>query len=303
MVVSREPKPELMKFFLDQFKMEARELHEKGMKFKFKNDGIERTLTFTVLCIIADSVARTVLQFRMQFNSYVSCPYCYYVGFYLNSVKFPFGGSVCALRTHDSHMKDVSMVEQNGKNFNGVKGRSSFCDFPNVDMVKSFTLDAMHNDVLGITEQIWDLMRPQLTVSQRNEMDLMLLKIQPPHELHRIPGKLSKKSLWKATHWKAYMLYYSIPLLREIIPTKLFHLLEDYALFVNSMYILSTTDITPVDLQQCEKDMMIFTAKVEMDYGLRAMTFNVHLGGHAVTNVEELGPLWDTTINSQKIFS
>lgn len=42
MVVSKEPKPELMKLFIDQFKVEARALHEKEMKFTFKNDGIER---------------------------------------------------------------------------------------------------------------------------------------------------------------------------------------------------------------------------------------------------------------------
>ncbi|XP_043469392.1 uncharacterized protein LOC122503051 [Leptopilina heterotoma] len=291
MVVSKEPKPELMKLFIDQFKVEARALHEKGMKFTFKNDGIERTKTFTVLCIIADSVARAVLQFRMQFNAYMSCTYCYLMGFFLNCVKFPFIGSVSAsLRTHESHMKNVFMVEKNGKPVNDVKGRSSFCDYPNVDMVKSFTLDAMHNDVLGITEQIWDLMRPKLSVFQRNEMDTMLIKIQPPHEIHRIPAKLSKKSLWKS-----YMLYYSIPLLHQILPTDLFHLLEHYALFVNSMYTLSTTNITAEDLQQCKEDMMSFTANVEIDYGLTAMTFNMHLGSHAVTNVKESGPLWATS--------
>ncbi|XP_051176342.1 uncharacterized protein LOC127291318 isoform X3 [Leptopilina boulardi] len=226
MVVSKEPRPDLMNLFIDQFKEQARVLHEKGMKFKFKIDDIERTITFTLLCIIADSVARAVLQCRMQFNSYCSCSYCYIIGLFCKSVKFPFVGSCCALRTHDSHMNDVKLAEKEGKVVNGVKGRSSFCNFPNVDMVLSFSLDFMHNGVLGITEQMWDLMRSKLTKAQRADVDSLLTKIQPPHEVHRIPGKLCKTSLWKATHWKAYMLYYSIPVLREVLPTTLLPILE-----------------------------------------------------------------------------
>lgn len=82
------------------------------------------------------------------------------------------------------------------------------------------------------------------------------------------------------------MLYYSIPLLQQILSTGLFHSLEYYALFANFMYTLSTTKINDEDLQQYKEDMMSFTANVEIDFGLTAMTFNMHLGSHAVTNVK-----------------
>lgn len=127
----------------------------------------------------------------------------------------------------------------------------------------------------------------------------MLLQIQPPHEVHRVPCKLSKKSCWKATSWKAYMLFYSVPLLEDVLSIEY---LEHYALFINSMFLLSTTNITMQDLQKCEKDILTFVAFVEIHYGVSAMAFNMHLLLHAVRNVKWSGPLWSTSAFAFKNF-
>lgn len=293
MVVTNEPQPHLMNLFIDKFKEEAIHLHTIGLTLKLAND-CKVTLTFTPFCVIADSVAKALLQCRMKYNGYCSCSYCYQLGFYSGIVKFPFIGSDCEQRTHSSHMEDVEKTESLGKTVRGVKGRSSFCDFPNIDMVYSFNLDFMHNGILGVAEQIWLLIKAKISASERRSLDNLLTRIQPPRELHRKPEKLTKISCWKATNWKAWLLHYSVPLLMTIesLPIDLLH---HYALFVNAMFILSKTNISENDLFQCKLDLLKFVAHVEIHYGISAMTFNVHLLLHATENVCNTGPSWATS--------
>ncbi|XP_043465742.1 uncharacterized protein LOC122500736 [Leptopilina heterotoma] len=293
MVVTNEPQPHLMNLFIDKFKEEAIHLHTAGLTLELAND-CKITLTFTPFCVIADSPAKALLQCRMKYNGYCSCSYCYQFGFYCGIVKFPFIGSDCEQRTHSSHMEDVEKMESLGKTVRGVKGRSSFCNFPNIDMVYSFNLDFMHNGILGVAEQIWLLIKAKISASERRSLDNLLIRIQPPRELHRKPEKLTKISCWKATNWKAWLLHYSVPLLMTIesLPIDLLH---HYALFVNAMFILSKTYISQNDLLQCRLDLLKFVAHVEIHYGISAMTFNVHLLLHATENVINTGPAWATS--------
>lgn len=258
MIVAHEPQPSLMNLFIDKFKEQAVSLHEKGIKLNFPEDNCTQTLTFSPLCIIADSAARPLLQNRLKYNGYCSCRYCYQLGFHCGIVKFPFVGSDCTQRTHKSHMADVRAVEAKGSSVNGVKGRSAFCDFPNIDMVKSFSLDGMHNGIIGCSDQMWELMSLALTKTQRRDLDNLLMKIQPTRELHRVPAPLSKKKCWKATHWKAWMLYHSVPLLMEVNLRN--DWLKHYMLFVSSMFILNKTNISRDDLIKCKEYLLTFVA-------------------------------------------
>lgn len=209
-------------------------------------------------------------------------------------VIFPFIGSECEQRTHESHMMDVQKAETEGKIVRGVKGRSSFCDFLTIDMVFSFILDYMHNGILGAAEQIWHLIKTNILASERRSLDNLITHIQPPRELHRKQEKLTKLNCWKATNWKAWLLHYSIPLLltvKSLPATLLYH----YALFVNLMYVFSKTNITKDDLLKSRTDFIEFVAHVEINYGISAMTFNVHLLLHAVDNVLNSRPFWATS--------
>lgn len=244
------------------------------------------------LCVTADSVARPVLQNRVQYNGYYGCSYCYQLGTYCNSVKYSFLEVNSELRTHVSHMQDILFAEEKKSFVRGVKGRSAFCKLTTLDMVWSFVLDSMHNGVLGVTVQLWDLWFKLLTPSQRRLIDDLLLLIKPPRDLYRLPGQLSNKNNWKATQWKAWLFYYSIPILYGILSNEI---MEHYALFVNSMYTLSKELITETELDKCEEDLIIFVAKFEQLYGMEAMTFNIHVLLHLVENVRRSGPLWATS--------
>lgn len=112
--------------------------------------------------------------------------------------------------------------------------------------------------------------------------------------MHRKSETLTKLGNWKATNWKAWVLYFSIPLLLTVksLPVDL---LQHYALFVNAMYILSKTKITSDDLLKCKKYLLEFVAYMEINYTISVMTFNIHMLVHAVENVKNTGPFWATS--------
>lgn len=74
-------------------------------------------------------------------------------------------------------MLDVENSETKGMIIRGVKGRSSFCDFPNVDMIRSFNLDSMHNGILGVAEQMWILLKTRMTPLERKHINDLLMSI------------------------------------------------------------------------------------------------------------------------------
>ena len=295
MVLRSEPKPDLMNLFIGEFIKQANYLSE-GIRIKLAGHNEEINIRLVPFCVVADSVARPILQNRFQFNGYFGCSYCYDKGLYVSKVgmKYPFLESESILRTHSSHMKDIAEVLARGSSVRGVKGESAFCSAPSIDMVWGFPIDYMHNSILGITEQLWNYWNENVfSPAERKAIDELILQIQPPRDLHRAPQTITNKSLWKATHWKAWLLYYSIPILSQFLPK---NLLEHYALFVNSTYTLLKTEITNDELIKCEEDLMIFVANYQILDGVEKMTFNVHIVMHAVTSVRLTGPYWATSV-------
>lgn len=179
MVNDHEPKPELMNLFIDMFNEQAKLLHTEGFSFVTCVNGISEEYHCRLIhvCIVADSKAKPVLQFRFQYNGYYGCSYCYQLEIYCNSVKYPFIDAEPESRTHNSHMEDVLHAKLKKSSVRGVKGRSSFCDFTTIDMIWSFVLNAMHNAILGVVVQLWVKL---ITPLQRREIDDLLQKLRPP---------------------------------------------------------------------------------------------------------------------------
>ncbi|XP_051176161.1 uncharacterized protein LOC127291224 [Leptopilina boulardi] len=197
MIVKNEPKPNLMNLFINAFIEQANHLHSKGMKVKIAHLDSEIEIHFTPSGAVADSVARPILQNRLQFNGYFGCSFCCQRGVFIFKIglRYPFVSEEPELRSHTSHMKDIACAKEQGSFFQGVKGESAFIDLANIDMVWSFSLDYMHNAVLGVTEQIWKKWIKELTAEQRREIDKLLLLQKPPRDLHRSTEKIFSKSI------------------------------------------------------------------------------------------------------------
>ena len=289
MIVKTEPKPDLMNLFINEFSKQANRLHTEGITITFPNEGKQVTIHFTPIFVVADSVARPILQNRLQHNGYCGCSYCYHGGQHVKGkgMKYPFLEKEPGLRTHKSHLQDVTNAKKHGSFVRGVKSESAFIGVPNIDMVWGFPLDYLHNALFGVTEQVWDDWNKRLKPTQRRDIDSLLLLIQPPRDVYRSTEKISSKSVWKATHWRSWLLFYCLPICSRYIPS---NLLEHFALFVNSMFTLLKMEISEDELNTCELNLLKFVAQYEILYGIEHMTFNVHALLHLVESVRQSSP-------------
>ena len=73
------------------------------------------------------------------------------------------------------------------------------------------------------------------------QIDEQLLKQQPPHDFSRVPRSIKKhRNYWKASEFRNFLLYSSLPLLLDALPPLYFH---HFALLVCSMHILLQSEL------------------------------------------------------------
>lgn len=197
------------------------------------------------------------------------------------------------LKDVERHEKDVAKLPETKKNekynVKGIKGMSVLSKLPDFDCVWGFPFDYMHTILLGVARQLWnELSSKFLTVAEKKEINKRLLDIHPPNEIHRVPRVLTKKQAWKATEWRSWLLFYSVPILTDILKQEL---LNSYKLLVRSVQKLLSSDISKDDLLTCEVDLVQFIYDCQKFYGNSFMTYNLHCVRHMVQSVRENGPL------------
>lgn len=99
--------------------------------------------------------------------------------------------------------------------------------------------------------------------------------------------------MYKANEWRAWLLFYSIPCLQEILAPKYF---KHFSLLVSGIYLLLKDSISEEELLFAEECLCQFVDKFQSLYSLSRMTFNVHLLTHLVTLVKQNGPLWSNSM-------
>lgn len=85
-----------------------------------------------------------------------------------------------------------------------------------------------------------------LTKEDIKNVEKRLLNIRLPREIHRTPRSFNAGK-WKASEWRSWVLYISIPCLLGILGTKF---LSSFALLVRSTHILLSENITVENLEQ-----------------------------------------------------
>lgn len=120
-------------------------------------------------------------------------------------------------------------------------------------------------------------------------LDARLLSIKPPKNVRRAPRSLKERKFWKAKEFENWTLYYSVPVLSEVQPSKY---LSHWALLVEALHLMLQQEISSADVDLCELLMLEFVVKTQQLYSEQAMTFNVHQMEHIVKSVRLWGPLW-----------
>lgn len=290
-LTTSEPTADCLNLFFKAIFDELRDLKEKGLNVTLHATGEKVNLKFTCLLLPFDTIARPLLQNRLQFNGYYGCSWCYDPGVHINNiVRYPLTAE-STIRTHEGHQHDAQEAERSGRTIRGVKGPSIMQNEEHIDLVWSFPPEYQHGILLGVVKTLWRVWRKQGFLKARDyaKINERFLKIKRPHEIHRLPRSVTNTSKWKATEWKSWLLYDSVPCLEGILDDAC---LQSYMLLVKSMFILLKPSTTSDERDLCEMQLLQFVGEYEQLYGKGAITFGVHLLLHLVEAVKRCGPLW-----------
>ncbi len=110
------------------------------------------------------------------------------------------------------------------------------------------------------------------------QLDKLLVKQRPPKEFSCPPRSIKKHfKYWKASELRNWLLFYSLPLLAEFLPSLHWH---HYALLVCAMHILLGSNITLAQVDAAEHMVNDFHEQLPQLYGEANCTANAHLLTH-----------------------
>lgn len=198
-------------------------------------------------------------------------------------------------RTHSGVITAANQAEGSNSCVHGVFKTSPLASVLN--LVESVPVDYMHCVLEGVTR--WLLRawfdtkfhsRPYYIRRCLRQIDVVLLKQRPPREFSRPPRSIAKHfKYWKASELRHWLLFYSLPILREFLPSLYWH---HYALLVCAMHIMLGSSITPAQIDAAEQMLKSFCVLLPELYGEASCTANAHLLTHLAKYVRLWGPLW-----------
>lgn len=236
-------------------------------------------------------------------NGICGCITCEEEGFTTKQGKghvrcYPFRDPPATLRTSDSILENALSAVENNTRVKGFYDVTPLAKLPWFDLVLGIVPDYMHGVLLGVTKQLLNLWlspsrykKPWFIGNKTKSIDKRLKDMKPPDFIQRLPRELeTSRAYFKASELQAWLLYYSIPCLIDILPQRY---LEHFACLVEGVYILLGDNITP-DLLDLARDLLsTFYKDHQLLYGDGNCSLNVHnVGAHLVTYVQSWGPLW-----------
>ena len=192
-------------------------LHDKGMPIL--TPAGPKCLRAKLLCCVFDLPARAMALNLTQWNGRHGCTHCLDEGTQVSHVRIYLPDDQHVPRTEIEIFKCATSACRSSPVL-GVKGLSVLSPYLNI--VKDTAIDYMHAVLEGVTRTM--LKKFMLNGQYKNhrfylfkevkQIDEMLLCIKPPHEFRRTPRSIEKTlSYWKASEFRAWLLYYSIPIL------------------------------------------------------------------------------------------
>lgn len=287
--------------FLKPFVDECRDLVKNPLQW-IDSTGICRiSRVFTLVCS-SDAIARTILRNCKQFNGKFGCDWCLHPGEVVEKgrgfVRSYFYREH-AERTHIQFKNDATEAYHTKSTIHGVKGLSILLLLPKFDIVSGFIPDYMHCVLLGVCRQMMGLwmdtcnhLQPWYIGRKIQVFDRKLLTAKPPTEITRSPRSIATRKFWKASEWRAFLLYYAFYVLPGILPAPY---LEHFLLLSCSIHLLLQQSVSFSDIRKSEASLIAFVKKMELLYGKENVSFNVHQLTHLATSVRNWGPLWSTS--------
>ena len=249
----------------------------------------------------ADSVCRNMLHNMKQFNGESGCAWFLTIGKSGKTCNadvrvYHYNDVLSDKRTHHFSVKEATKALKKGIIKHGIKGPSPLMNVEGFDVVYGFPPDCLHAVFLGVSRQLTRLwidtryhQNPFYIGGHLPLIDARLIEIQPTSEITRLPRSLTQQAYWKGSEWRAWLLFYSLVVLKDILPTQY---LKHLMLLVDAVFRLSKDVVDGADLEIAHASLTKFVILFEDLYGQNHLTFNVHQLLHLAPAVKNWGPLW-----------
>ncbi|KAH8027984.1 hypothetical protein HPB51_012254 [Rhipicephalus microplus] len=199
--------------------------------------------------------------------------------------------------THSGVLKAMVQAVCQKKAVFGIKGPSTLVKLQGFDLVWGLFPEYMHCVLEGITKQVTEMWLSAIDSSCYIGRNLKLIEsrlrlIKTPIIFSRSGRSLSDRAFWKATEWRCWLLFYSLPCAADILPTVY---RTHFTLLVKAVFALLKNVVLEGEICSAEKFLSLFVQQVAKLYGKNAMTFNIHQLLHLMKATRMFGPLWSTS--------
>ena len=138
----------------------------------------------------------------------------------------------------------------------------------------------MHSILEGVTKSFFKFWftteysdRTFSLVNYMREIDSRLLQIQPPQFVTNAPRRINTWNLWRAHEFLHFMLYYSLPVLFQLLPFRHFTNLKNLVIF---MEIILTRDIEKSVLLSAQHLIADVVKELASLYGKEVMLSGIY---------------------------
>lgn len=292
--------------FLQAVTSELIELRN-GTEFSVHGLDVKVPICICLLCGTADGPAKAAFLNLKTHMGFFSCPKCLIEGQKdLDSedvMVFPHQ-EVLIPRTEENYQEHLDKAQElkrkkkttkDPTSFMGVKGPTllthmlPFCPF------RTTGIDSLHCIYLGVMKNLLTLLfdskfkeKPFSLFSKTKEVNDVIQAIQLPHFVQREILPVDKIAFMKGSVLRNFFFHFMLPVFYKIMKDEYFDNIVD---LVKGVSLLNTDSVSKNDIALSDQHLTAFCKNFQRLYGLRRMTFNIHLLRHLPKCVEELGPL------------
>jgi hypothetical protein len=270
------------------FKIISNELETLESGIRVENEWLK----FYLLISIYDKPAKATMLNMKGSTGYFGCTQCEIEG---ESIQFQNGNHLIFKYTSKANLRTEQSYKDSLANLNnGVLGECILSKLRFYHPIKSNQIDVMHSICLGICKLFFVYWFNSCLVKSyclKNHMDILNSKLKtmrPPNFIAQAPRRLDDFKNWRAHEFLYFYLYFCLPLFYGIMPDVYF---QNIVLFVISLEILLSREITLNKLKEAEKALEIFVSQLEILYDEHIMVSGTHEVLHLVQCTREIGPL------------
>ena len=228
-------------------------LSSKGIEINIGSS--KKIVRAELVAAVFDLPARSAVLNMKQYNGEYGCTCCTSIGKRLGGSRIYLPNGKAPLRTHSETQSLANRALHEGNAQKGVKGFSTLSKVLNIP--HSIPLDYMHCILEGVTKLLincWFNSKNHRSTyylgRYSSEIDRSILRVKLPHDFRRSTRSIDTVKYWKASELRVFLLFLSLPLLKNYLPSQyVYHL----SLLVFSVHLLLGSNISSSDIETADK--------------------------------------------------